>query len=114
MRRSARAASGRLAHAARWEPAMLVELVELFGSLGPLQLNNLAGDYRAFVIAAYEQGNVRDPLKRRPLVLHGGLRLHRLSAERKGPGGAPRIPDAAASRRSPFPRLLRGLPPWRR
>ena len=56
-----------LAHAARWEPSMLVELVELLGSLGPLQLNNLAGDYRAFVIAAYEQGNVKDPLKRRPL-----------------------------------------------
>ena len=57
----------RLAHAARWEPSMLVELAELLVSLSPLQLSDLSGDYRQFVISAYENGHVKDPILRRQL-----------------------------------------------
>jgi tetratricopeptide (TPR) repeat protein len=57
----------RLAHAARWEPSMLVELTELLVSLNPLQLASISGEYRQFVISAYEHGNVRDPALRRQL-----------------------------------------------
>ena len=57
----------KLAHAARWEPAMLVELAELSVSLNPLQLTSLSREYRDFVISAYERGNVKDPSLRRQL-----------------------------------------------
>jgi tetratricopeptide (TPR) repeat protein len=57
----------RLAHAARWEPSMLVELAELLISLNPLQLSSVSREYRQFVISAYEHGNVKDPALRRQL-----------------------------------------------
>jgi len=57
----------RLAHAARWEPSMLVELAELLVSLNPLQLATVSSEYRQFVISAYEHGHVREPFLRRQL-----------------------------------------------
>ena len=92
----------RLAHAARWEPAMLVELVELFGSLGPLQLNNLAGELPRVCHRRLRAGQRQRSAQAASAVLHGRLRVYRLSAERKGPGGASRVSDVAAIRRCHF------------